>query len=114
MLLLMLIIWQYVAIADYTFLLVAVSFVWLVLTISLILQKKPVEKVSGVSLSSLLAGIALLLIAWLAVTRIHAITEHGPHLVLALMVMIWIADSAAYFSGRMFGDRLSCTTPPRS
>lgn len=102
-LLLMLLIWRYVRIEDYQLLLVIISAVWLTLTIRLITQRTPVDVIKGVSYSALLSGLVLLLIAWLAISRIHAIVHYGPHLVLALMVMIWIADSAAYFSGRLFG-----------
>lgn len=102
-LLLMLAVWLFIELRDYSVLLVIVSLIWLLLTISLILQKKAVIQKQGVSVFSLIQGIFLLLVAWFAVTEIHAINQYGPQLVLLLMVMIWIADSAAYFSGRLFG-----------
>lgn len=47
-------------------------------------------------------GIVLLLAAWMAVVELQA---RSPWLVLAAMAIVWIADSAAYFSGRAFGRR---------
>lgn len=99
----MLFVWFSVRDVNSQLLMAAVSVIWIGLTISLIAQKKPVEAQEGVSYSALLTGCLLLVIAWLAVIQIHAIEHFGKHLVLALMVMIWIADSAAYFSGRLFG-----------
>ena len=102
-LLLMLAAWQFIDLSAYPILLVIVSLIWLLLTVRLILQKQPVEQKQGVNLFSLIQGAFLLLIAWFAVTEIHAIEQHGPQLVLLMMIMIWIADSAAYFSGRFLG-----------
>lgn len=52
-----------------------------------------------------LIGIPALLLPWLAIVVLHALPGDGPAWVLALMVVIWGADSAAYFSGRRFGRR---------
>lgn len=46
-----------------------------------------------------LAGWWVLVPAWLAATRMQL----QPALLLALLVVIWIADTAAYFAGRRFG-----------
>uniref|UniRef100_E6QQK0 Uncharacterized protein n=1 Tax=mine drainage metagenome TaxID=410659 RepID=E6QQK0_9ZZZZ len=37
---------------------------------------------------------------WLALVELRA---HGPWWVLLMMGVVWVADSAAYFSGRLFG-----------
>jgi len=44
----------------------------------------------------------VLLPSWTALVWIHSLSG-GPYLVLFLMVLIWIADSGAYFAGRRFG-----------
>jgi len=47
-----------------------------------------------------LLGWLLLLATWVAVVQLRA---RGPGLLLALMAIVWIADTAAYFAGRRFG-----------
>jgi len=47
-----------------------------------------------------LLGWLLLLATWVAVVQVRA---RGPGLLLALMAIVWIADTAAYFAGRRFG-----------
>jgi phosphatidate cytidylyltransferase len=48
-------------------------------------------------------GLVLLIPTWLALGYLHAHGEFGPYLVIMLMVLIWGADSGAYFAGRKFG-----------
>ena len=56
-------------------------------------------------------GVFLLVITWYSLTSIHAIKElnfaetviSGPYLVLSVMMLVWIADTGAYFSGKRFG-----------
>jgi len=48
------------------------------------------------------AGAVVLLGAWVALVELQA---RSPWLVLAAMAAVWIADTAAYFSGRRFGRR---------
>jgi len=54
-------------------------------------------------------GVLVLLVPWLALTHLHGSTAlgagPGPVLVLAVLVLTWIADSAAYFVGRRWGRR---------
>ena len=83
--------------------LLVVSIIWISLTLALILRKTPLQPKQDISYKTLVGGLILLLVAWLSVSRIHAIDTHGPQLVLALMVMIWIADTFAYFTGRSIG-----------
>ena len=45
-------------------------------------------------------GAAVLLPTWAALLELHA---RGPAVLLGVMAIVWIADSAAYFSGRAFG-----------
>lgn len=50
-----------------------------------------------------LIGLILLIPAWLAILALHMQANNGPYLLLSLFIIIWIADSGAYFSGRFFG-----------
>lgn len=47
-----------------------------------------------------LAGWVLLIPTGLAMVELRG---HGPLLLLAVMALVWLADTAAYFSGRKFG-----------
>jgi phosphatidate cytidylyltransferase len=53
-------------------------------------------------LAMALVGIVVLVGAWVAIVDLQA---HSPWLVLAAMAVVWIADTAAYFTGRRFGRR---------
>jgi len=48
-------------------------------------------------------GLVLLVPSWLALLALHMQADKGPYLLLSLFVIIWVADSGAYFSGRYFG-----------
>jgi phosphatidate cytidylyltransferase len=47
-----------------------------------------------------IVGLVVLIGAWMALVQLQA---RSPWLVLAAMAIVWIADSAAYFTGRKFG-----------
>jgi phosphatidate cytidylyltransferase len=47
-------------------------------------------------------GFIVLLATWVALVELQA---RSPWLVLAAMAIVWIADTAAYFTGRAFGRR---------
>ena len=52
------------------------------------------------NLGGFLVGWLLLIPCWAGMVTLHA---HSPWLLLAAMALVWIADIAAYFSGRAFG-----------
>ena len=49
-----------------------------------------------------LLGALVVLATWVAVVQLHS---RSPWLLLGTMMIIWIADTAAYFTGRQFGRR---------
>ena len=53
----------------------------------------------------MLAGLLLLTPCWLALVTLHNRPDDGPFYVLFLLTLIWVADSAAYFSGRQWGNK---------
>ena len=68
------------------------------LTMPLALWRKPVFRANAVGL---LAGICVLLPMWLAAVRLQA----EPALMLALLAIVWVSDTAAYAAGRALGRR---------
>ncbi|MBZ0071632.1 MAG: phosphatidate cytidylyltransferase [Gammaproteobacteria bacterium] len=50
-----------------------------------------------------LLALPVLLPAGWALAALHARPEHGPALALFVLVLMWVADSGAYFAGRNFG-----------
>jgi phosphatidate cytidylyltransferase len=53
----------------------------------------------------LAGGYLVMLPAWTALIVLHERTEDGPLITLFLLVVVWLADSGAYFSGRRWGNR---------
>jgi len=49
-----------------------------------------------------MVGVIVLLPTWVALVTLR---DLGPWHLLGLLTIVWIADSAAYFSGRKFGSR---------
>ncbi len=83
--------------------LVAAGLWWLIGTVWVFLYRgktglKPVDTQFG-----LFVGVIVLIPTWLAMTYIHAFSESGPAMLLFVMVLVWAADSGAYFAGRKFG-----------
>ncbi len=50
-----------------------------------------------------LAGLITLVTAWVALMGLRSAPSLGPDYVLFLLLLIWIADSGAYFAGRRWG-----------
>jgi phosphatidate cytidylyltransferase len=73
---------------------------WLAIAALLVrAQRAPIAVAPGllVALALLLAGVA-----WLALVDL---LQHGPAWTLSVLALVWLADIAAYFSGRAFGVR---------
>jgi phosphatidate cytidylyltransferase len=52
------------------------------------------------SATAAVAGLFVLIPAWFALVKLH---EHGPSVLLFLLLLVVAADVGAYFSGRKFG-----------
>lgn len=74
---------------------------WLLVTLMLI-RYRPGSAMAASPLK-LLYGVMVLFPPWFSLLAIHRLPEDGPLLVLFIMVLIWVADTGAYFSGRRFG-----------
>lgn len=67
-----------------------------VVAVPLILWRKPTMRNTGIGM---LAGFLVLVPMWVAALRL----QHDPALMLALLAVVWISDSAAYGAGHAFG-----------
>jgi phosphatidate cytidylyltransferase len=52
---------------------------------------------------TVIAGFATLIPAWALLAWLHSAFADGPLLILALLAVVWSADSGAFFFGRMLG-----------
>ena len=57
----------------------------------------------GLQVGELAAGVLVLAAPWGALIQLHESDPHGRALVLFLMLLVWTADSLAYFVGRRWG-----------
>jgi phosphatidate cytidylyltransferase len=75
---------------------------WLIQAVHIArVREVPLE--SGIQPRDLGAGLLVLGAPWAALVELHGADAQGPALVLFLMVLVWTADSLAYFVGRRFG-----------
>jgi phosphatidate cytidylyltransferase len=48
-------------------------------------------------------GVGLMVSTWLALVVLHSRPDQGPHWVLYVLVLVWVADSGAFFVGKTMG-----------
>ncbi len=77
---------------------------WVVNLLVLLSGRYRPRPFDGVRPLRLAAGLGLLSGAWLALVALHG-SPGGPVRVMLFLVLVWIADSAAYFAGRRWGHR---------
>lgn len=112
MLLCLPLVWLLAPGAWHAFILALSALWWLVLALRLTLIQR-IDQAPPLEPSLLVLGVLLLVAPWLALVHLHAMPAHGPLIALSLLMLIWIADSAAYFSGRRFGRaKLSALLSP--
>ena len=76
---------------------------WLLMTVALVVRRRVLQRVDTRRPAVLLLGSLVLVTAWISIVRLHATSGTGPLMVLYLFLLIWVADSGAYFAGRAFG-----------
>jgi phosphatidate cytidylyltransferase len=76
---------------------------WVLVTLSLVFRRRALPRVEQFRPAVLVIGALVLATAWVSMVALHGLGDTGPYLVLALFVIIWLADSGAYFAGRAFG-----------
>lgn len=83
-------------------LLIACSW-WLCALVWLTRPKLCADSVPLCLIVKLVAGLLVSVPAWTVLVLMHSATDDGPVLVLVLLIMVWLADSGAYFAGRFLG-----------
>jgi len=76
---------------------------WLLACIWVICYPRGLPGGQVLAARKLVAGLALLVPAWLAISLLHGRGETGPALLLVMFVIVWAADVGAYFAGHAFG-----------
>lgn len=77
-------------------LLASAAIFWLVIAPVWLMTRRKINQ----QLVMAILGLLLLLATWISLTGLHSIS---PWLLLAILATVWIADTAAYFSGKRFG-----------
>jgi len=78
---------------------------WFVITYVLSRHTKIEPATPGPDLIRATMGLVVLIPLWAALVVLHRSGDDGPMVVLFLMIMIWVADSGAYFVGSRWGNR---------
>ncbi|MBK1720926.1 phosphatidate cytidylyltransferase [Thiocystis violacea] len=88
---------------DWQLALMAVSAIWWFAQAVRLMRTREVSVVVEPRPWQLLVGLLVLLAPWAALMSLHRMPAIGPGLVLFLLVLIWTADSLAYFVGKRWG-----------
>ncbi len=83
--------------------LVGAAALWWVATTWALARVRQVEPRHGPDLPTAAVGLLVLTAPWAALVQLQGRETVGPVLVLFLLLLIWFADSAAYFAGRRWG-----------
>lgn len=101
--------------AASVYLLAAAALWWCAMAIWLA-RVRVIDPAHGREWALLALGLLVLSAPWAALVHLHGRSHglgEGPILVLALLVLIWLADTAAYFVGRRWGRaKLAPTLSP--
>lgn len=81
------------------------AMVWWVVAALWVIRYQPTTAAKITPWRGLVAGCLVLVPAFLSLSALHGEPAYGPSYVLFLLVLIWAADSGAYFAGRRFGRR---------
>lgn len=76
---------------------------WLIALFWVFTYRSPTEEIDRFRAIKFVAGFLTLVPAWSALVAIHADQARGPWMLLFVMVLMWVADSGAYFAGRKWG-----------
>lgn len=91
--------------ADWSAALLLLPGIWWWGVLVFLSRVRRIERSTSVDAGLIPVGLLVLPGPWLAMVRLHETADHGPLLVLFLMVLIWVADSMAFFVGRAWGSK---------
>ncbi|WP_295456119.1 phosphatidate cytidylyltransferase [uncultured Thiodictyon sp.] len=83
--------------------LVAAGVAWWVIQTVALVRIQHIEPRTGLDGAGAATGLLVLCVSWTALITLRDTGPAGPALVLFLLLLIWFADSAAYFAGRRWG-----------
>ncbi|MCY4228336.1 MAG: phosphatidate cytidylyltransferase [Gammaproteobacteria bacterium] len=78
------------------------SLAWITIGIDLIVNR--LDSFHSV-INSYATGLILMSGAWSALALMHGWANVGPQFVISVLLMVWAADTFAYFAGKSFGHR---------
>ncbi|ORU89665.1 MAG: hypothetical protein A6F71_01515 [Cycloclasticus sp. symbiont of Poecilosclerida sp. M] len=76
---------------------------WSIAVVLLIFAPRFLLNLGSSRFVMMVLGIFVLQVTWLALYKLRVQTDNGHALLMYLLLLIWIADSVAYFAGRAFG-----------
>ncbi len=76
---------------------------WWVIQVIVLTRVRRIAPYPGPDVAAAVAGLLVLSAPWGALVELRTSAAAGPLLVLFLFLLVWIADSAAYFVGRRWG-----------
>ena len=80
-----------------------VAIMWLLIAVSLFGYTRIEKATPGPGAIRVLMGPIILTPLWASLVVLHGQVKDGPWYLFFLMLLIWVADSAAYFAGRRWG-----------
>ncbi len=78
---------------------------WLIAVVLIVSYQKQYNLLPNFPLILILVGLFLLIPMWSSLILLKSSTAHGASLIMCLMLLIWGADTAAYFAGKKWGKR---------
>lgn len=78
---------------------------WFAVTFALTRYTRIEPASPGPDLLRIVMGFVVIIPLWASLVVLHGSGEDGPLTVLFLLILIWVADSGAYFAGRRWGKR---------
>lgn len=82
-------------------LLLAAVLIWLMTFVSMIVYPRGLQRWMKVQTSKGVLGQLLFLFCWVALTELKTID--GPMYIVYVLILIWLVDSASYFTGKFWG-----------
>lgn len=85
--------------------LLVLALAWWITALIWLVRYRPARKDDMAAMATKgVAGLLTLTPAWAALVAVHANGRSGAYLLLLLLVLIWAADSGAFFAGRRWGS----------